>query len=154
MSTSDDDEVEVVYEFHNNAAFLQIELGLEEADVQEVQGLSEIRPTLQALNTPNMWIGDTGATKHSTKHKQGGINSRPSTSRTKGIYGQAVKSSMEVDLPGMYCDKSGEDQFAVKLWKADAVPESHYNLISITKLMEEGHKISGNKKDGITLQKG
>jgi hypothetical protein len=61
---------------------------------------------------------------------------------------------MEVDLPGMYCDKSGEDKFAVKLQNVDVIPESHYNLISITKLMEEGHKVSGNKKDGITLQKG
>jgi hypothetical protein len=60
---------------------------------------------------------------------------------------------MEVDLLGMYCDKSGEDQFAVKLRNVDVIPESHYNLISITKLMEEGHKISGNKKDDITLQK-
>jgi hypothetical protein len=115
MSIGDDKEVGVDYEFHNDAAFVQIELGLEEADVEKVQGLSEIRPTLQALNSPNMWIGDTGATKHSTKHKQGGINSRPSTSRTKGVYGQAVKPSMEVDLPGMYCDKSVEYQFAVKL---------------------------------------
>ncbi len=130
---------------------MQIELGLEEADVKEMQGLSVIRPMLQALNSPNMWIGDTGATKHSTQHKQGGINSRPSTSRTKGIYGQAVKPSMEVDLPGRYCDKSGEDQFAVKLRNVDIIPESHYNLISITKLIEEGHKISGNKKDGITF---
>jgi hypothetical protein len=154
MSTSDDNEVKVDSEFYNDAVFVQKELGLKEADVEEVQGLSEIRPTLQALNLPNMWIGDTGATKHSTKHKQGGNNSRPSTSRTKGIYGQAVKPSMEVDLPRMYCDKSGEDQSAVKLRNVDIIPKSHYNLISIMKLMEEGHKISGNKNDGITLQKG
>ncbi len=54
----------------------------------------------------------------------------------------------------MSCDKSGEDQFAVKLRNVDVIPESHYNLISITKLMEEGHKITGNKKDGITVEKG
>jgi hypothetical protein len=133
---------------------MKIELGLEDAVVKEVQVLSQIRPTLQALNSPNMWISDTGATHHSTKHKQGGINSRPSTSRTKGIYGQAVKPSMEVDLPGMYCNKSGEDQFAVKLQNVNVIPKSHYNMISITKLMEEGHKVTGNKKDGITVKKG
>ena len=54
----------------------------------------------------------------------------------------------------MYCNKSGEDQFAVKLRNVDVVPKSHYNLISITKLMEEGHKVTGNKKDGITVEKG
>ncbi len=154
MSVYEDNDIEVDYELHNNAAFVQIELGLKETDVEEVQGLSQIRPTLQALNSPNMWIGDTGATKHSTKHKQGGINSRPSTRRTTGISGQAVKPSMEVDLPGMYCDKSGEDQFAVKLQNVDIIPKSHYNLISIRKLMEEGHKMTGNKKDGITVEKG
>jgi hypothetical protein len=58
-----------------------------------------------------MWIDDTGATKHSTKHRYGGINSRPSTSRTTGIYGQAVK----LDLPGTYCNKSGKEQFALNV---------------------------------------
>ncbi len=88
----------VEYEFHNDAAvgflcldinnafikvqvvennaFVQIELGLEEEDVEnedELDEISQIRPTLQALSSPNMWIGDTGATKHSTKHRQGRI---------------------------------------------------------------------------------
>ncbi len=34
------------------------------------------------------------------------------------------------------------------------IPESHYNLISLTKLMEEGHKVIGNKKDGLSVEKG
>ncbi len=124
---------------------MQIELLLEEEDIDDNTKLidSSIMPTLQALNSLNMWIGDTGATKQATKHKQGGINSKPSTSRTREIYGQAVKPAMEVDLPGMYCNKNGKDQFAVKLQNVDIIPESHYNLISFTRLMEEGHKVSG-----------
>ncbi len=35
----------------------------------------------------------------------------------------------------------------------DVIPESHYNLISVTKLMEEVHKVSGNKKDGLSVEK-
>ena len=77
-------DVEVDYEFHNDAAFMQVELSLEDKDVEE-KSLSQIRPTLQALNSPNMWIGDTGATRHYTKYKQGGIDLRPSMSRTRGI---------------------------------------------------------------------
>jgi hypothetical protein len=61
MCIHEDDDVEVDYEFHNDVAFVQIELGLEEEDVEEVQGLSQIWPNLQALNSPNMWIGDTGS---------------------------------------------------------------------------------------------
>jgi hypothetical protein len=36
----------------------------------------------------------------------------------------------------------------------DVIPENHYNLITITKLMKEGHKVTMDKKDGITVQKG
>jgi len=61
---------------------------------------------------------------------------------------------MEVDLPGMYCDKNGDDQFAVKLRDVDVIPESHYNLISLTKLMEEGYKVIGTKKNGLSVKKG
>ena len=101
-----------------------------------------------------MWIGNTGATKHSTNHRQGGINTQPSSSRTRGIYGQAIKPDSEVDLPGIYCDKDGDEQFTVKLRNVDVIPESHYNLISLTRLMEEGHTIKGSKKNGITVCKG
>ena len=61
---------------------------------------------------------------------------------------------MEVDLPGMYCDKNGDNQFAVKLRDVYVFLESHYNLISLTKLMRGGHKVIGNKKDGLSVKKG
>jgi hypothetical protein len=125
----------VEYEFHNDAAkaLVNIELGLEEDDKDESKlDWSEMQPTLQALNSPNIWIGDTGAIKHSTKYKQGGINARPSLSRTRGIYGQAVKPAMEVDIPGVYCNKIGKELFTVKLCCVDVIPESHYNLMSLT----------------------
>jgi hypothetical protein len=51
MSVND---VEMGYEFHNDAVFVQVELILEDEDVEETEGLSQIRPTLQALNSPNM----------------------------------------------------------------------------------------------------
>ncbi len=47
-------KVEVEYEFHNNTALVQVEFGLEDEEVEETEGLSQIRPTLQALNSPNM----------------------------------------------------------------------------------------------------
>jgi hypothetical protein len=100
-----------------------------------------------------MWIGDTGATKHLTKYKQGEIYPRHSTSRTRGIYGQAVKPAMEVNIQGMYCSKNGNEQFTVKLHNVDIIPVSHYILISITRVIEEGHKLSGNTTKGITLEK-
>ena len=61
---------------------------------------------------------------------------------------------MEVDRPGMYCDKNGDNLFTVRLRDVDGIPESHYNLISLMKLMEEGHKVIGNKKDDLSVEKG
>jgi hypothetical protein len=61
-----------------NNAFLQIELGLEEEDVEnedELDDASQIRPTLQALSSLNMWVGDTAATKYSSMYRHRGINS-------------------------------------------------------------------------------
>jgi hypothetical protein len=49
-------------------AFVQIELGLENED--EPNDVSQIRPTLQALSSPNMWIGDTGSTQPSTDREE------------------------------------------------------------------------------------
>ena len=37
MST---DKVEVEYEFHNNTVFVQVEFGLEDKDVEEMEGLT------------------------------------------------------------------------------------------------------------------
>jgi hypothetical protein len=47
----------------------------------------------------------------------------------------------------------GCDQFAVKLRDVDVIPESHFNLISLTKLMEEGYKVVGTKKGGLSVKK-
>ena len=179
LSTIDVDTKDVEYEFYNYAcdtdvycadiseafievpmtdtkdavkALITIKLGLKEDGVEDDEPSDVIRLTLQALNLPNIWIGNTGVTKHSTKYKLGGINSRPSTSRTRGISGKAVKPTIEDDIPGTYCDTNGDKQFAVKLCNIFVIPESHYNL-SITRLIEEGHKLSGNKKTGLTLEK-
>jgi len=53
----------------------------------------------------------------------------------------------------MYGDKNGDDQFAVKIQDVDVIPESHYNLIRIAKLMEEGYKVVRTKKDGLSVEK-
>ena len=54
MSVND---VEGDYEFHNDTAFVQVEIGLKDKDVEveETEGLSQIRPTLQAfIRNPRM----------------------------------------------------------------------------------------------------
>jgi hypothetical protein len=65
-----------------------------------------------------------------------------------------VKPDVEGDLPRIYCDTNGGKQFAVKLHNVNVILESHYNICSITQLMEKGHLVKANKKDGIMAQNG
>ncbi len=48
---------------------------------------------------------------------------------------------------------NGKEQFAVKFHNVDVILESHYNLVSITRLIEEDLLVKANKKDVITAQK-
>jgi hypothetical protein len=60
---------DVEYEFYNDTEKGQvtIEFGLVEDDFDDDKSDgSKIVPTIQGLNSPNIWIGDTGATKYST----------------------------------------------------------------------------------------
>ncbi len=61
---------------------------------------SDVQLTLQALESENVWIADTGATSHVTKHKIGGINHCGMTVKNKGIY-------WRVDQPGAGNGHSG-----------------------------------------------
>ncbi len=45
----------------------------------------DVQLTLQALESENVWIVDTGATSHVTKHKIGGINLFGMTVKTRGF---------------------------------------------------------------------
>ena len=70
---------------------------------------STLSMTTHTLELEDLWIADTGATSHVTKHGKGGINHRDSSSKMRGFStNDSVTASIEVDIPVVYFDKDGK----------------------------------------------
>jgi hypothetical protein len=113
---------------------------------EEVLSFPEVQ---SILSDPNVWIGDTGATKHVSPHSEGLVNIRESKSSDNITMGnkRVEKASQVGDIHGIICDKYGNEKNKVKIEDVSIVPTSGYNLFSITKLMKNGWKLSGTKEE-------
>jgi hypothetical protein len=58
----------------------------------------DVQLTLHALESENMWMADTGATSHLTKHKIGGMNHRGTTVKTRRFNGESINPELEMDI--------------------------------------------------------
>lgn len=108
------------------------------------------------LRDPNLWIGDTGATTHMSRHKQGMTNLRKAEegdSVTMGNGGIEV-TNMIGDIPGTICDKHGKQLESTALLSVSYVPTCQFNLFSIPKMMKQGWILGGDAKNGIFIKKG
>ena len=67
--------------------------------------------------------------------------------------GQPNKASTSFDLECTHCDKFGHELFDVTLEDVSEIKNSNYNLFSLTRLMQNGWKMSGDET-AITMKKG
>jgi hypothetical protein len=107
------------------------------------------------LDNPNVWIGDTGASVHMSPH-QGGmhdVNKAKSVDAITMANGSSEDATVIGNISGRVCDKNGNVLNDAKITDVTHLPESKYNLFSITKLQNEGWILSGNS-DAIWLTKG
>jgi hypothetical protein len=58
------------------------------------------------LESEDLWIADTGATSHVTKHAMGRIKQPKSDVRMKGCM-ENMTANFKMDIPVMYCNKDG-----------------------------------------------
>ena len=65
--------------------------------------------SLSLLQDPNIFIGDTGATADVTPDKTGCSNEQENHALSVGIEGEVSKCASQVDLPGIICDKHGNE---------------------------------------------
>ena len=105
------------------------------------------------LQSPNVWIADTGASNHTSFTQQGGINIRPSAQKIRGITGKANAATTCFDAPCTHTDKYGEEICQVKLRGVTYIPDSNFNLCSLSKLLNSGWEMSGTE-DKIVMTKG
>ena len=89
------------------------------------------------LTDPNVWIADTVATVHLTPHSEGLKDTKAasfSDSVTMGN-GTNVRVKMIMQLPGMICDKHGNELKTVVLNEMTHLPQAKYNLFSLSRMV-------------------
>jgi hypothetical protein len=92
-----------------------------------------------------VWIADTRATSHVTKHKIGGINHRGTTVKTKGFVKESINPELEMVILVKYIGKEGLE-IKSELKDVQVNKNFSFNLFSMTKMIKKGYLLSGNKK--------
>ena len=107
------------------------------------------------LKSADIWIADTGASNHTTFCKSGMTNFVAATNAnlgTVGITGDIIQNEGLVDIPGIFCDKYGQEVLKATLTKVGLNRKLNFNLLSLTWMMQDGWIMSGNKEE-ITVTK-
>ena len=68
--------------------------------------------------------------------------------------GSSAKADKKGDLSGVICNTYGEEIQPVTLKGVKYVPDSEYNLFSISQRVKHGWEVGGNKETGLFLKKG
>ncbi len=118
-----------------------------------IVGESKQKHSRKLLESEDIWIADTGATSHVTKHSKGGVNNCKTDVKTRGARGVAAEASYEMDIPAIYCDATGQQCFLVQLNNVQVSDQFNFNLFSMTRVMLEGFELGGNAEE-LTLKKG
>jgi hypothetical protein len=107
------------------------------------------------LLDPNIWIADTAATVHMTAHRNGLTDVRNATDGEKITMGNGnEETATEIGhLPGIVCDKYGNELNRVKIQNVSYLPNASFNLFSLTQMTSQGWTMGGNK-DSIWITKG
>ena len=99
----------------------------------------------EAVEDPNVWILDTGASTNSTGNSQGVIEIQDAEgSVTRMGNGATVKSKGVGKLPVMVCDKNQKEINKGMINDLYINPGSPFNLIAGGKLLQEGYMVTGN----------
>jgi len=125
----------------------------EEAELGLVSQKSFPTNSLSLLRDPNLFIGDTGATADVTHDKIGCVNEQENRALSVEIDGETSRCASQVDLPGIKCDKHGNELQHVTLKKMRYNPKANFNLLSLTKLLMDGWTMNGDAKE-IVMRKG
>jgi hypothetical protein len=125
---------------------------LDSDDIQSVD--ASLRAMGLSINDPNVWIGDTGATMHNTAYIECSTNHRNATASDHivGVTGPPAEAKWIVDIQCQVVNEGAVKY--IKLKDVAYVPDSQYNLFSLTKLMTNGWNLVGDRDVGIIMSKG
>ena len=100
------------------------------------------------LRSPNIFIGDTAATVHIVKYPIGMTKLEPAEGNAGVRMGNnAVEQPKDVgQLAGMVCNKFGNQLNRVTIHDVAVIPSAGYNLFSISKMLKQGWKLTGDEE--------
>ncbi len=78
-----------------------------------ITGKLKQKHSRELLESEDIWIANTDATSHVTKHSKGGVNHCKTDVTTHGARGVADEASYQMDIPAIYCDATGQRFFLV-----------------------------------------
>jgi Zinc knuckle len=104
------------------------------------------------LHDPNIWLGDSGASSHSTAYQHGMVNMTDASSSDGIVVGNNQVNAVEAigDIPGVFYNKFGEASVSATLTDVSYSRDNAFNLLSIPQLLMKGWTLSG-KGDIVTV---
>jgi hypothetical protein len=137
-----DDSTNVDFEVSNEDTY---DLDLRISVVVNVIADATFTTGAHILESQDIWIADTGATSHLTKHAEGISKHCQTSVRTRGFAGETIQPDCKMDIPVTYSDKKGTEKFNVILGDVQTNEKFHYNLFIVTKVLLKGYKLEGDK---------
>ncbi len=127
----------------NKDGTYDLDLGL--SVVANVIADTDFTTGTHVLDSQDIWIADTGATCHVTKHKEGGQKHYQTSVPIRGFAGETIQPDCKMDIPVTYFDKNGTKKFDVILGDIQTNEKFHYNLFSVGKMLLKGYKLEGDR---------
>jgi hypothetical protein len=100
---------------------------------------------IQCLEGTIIWIGDTGASQHSSKSKEGAINIRNAGQTSVGSTGQPQTPQCTFDLPGQFIKHDGSLGLRAVITDISYSSQNNFNLFSISCMLQLGWTLGGNR---------
>ena len=112
----------------------------------------EMPSSFELLYSDDIWICDTGASSHSSKSNRGAMNVTANGSQSLGHSGKAMEATNTMKLPGQFIGKDGSSGMKATLTEVNYNPKYNFNLLSLTRLLMNGWRITSGDKTGITIK--
>ncbi len=106
------------------------------------------------LYESDVWIGDSGASSHSTNNKTGAVNEQQFGSASLGHTRKAVKATSTFHMSGRFVTRDGTSGLKATLINVNYNDKLNFNLISLTWLLCSGWNITQGNAAGIILTNG
>ena len=108
--------------------------------------------SFELLYSDDIWICNTGTSSHSSKSNNGAKNVKANGSQSLGHSGKAVEAISTMDVPGQFIGKDGSSGMKATLMDVNYNPKYNFNLLSLTRLLMNGWRITSGDKTGITIK--